>query len=79
MKDNKRQKITFIQYKNSYDIHFDGIKAENLMRLEIEDGQEIRRMGRWEFPYELPYMKLNLEIAVPRDETPIIEKIRKEK
>lgn len=74
MKDNKKQKITFIQYKDSYDIHFDGIKMENLMKLKIEEGQEIRNMGNWVISDGIPYIKLNLEVAVPRDEASIIRK-----
>lgn len=74
MKDNKKQKITFIQYKDSYDIHFDGIKMENLMRLKIEEGEEIRKMGRLVLSEDLPYIKLDLEVAVPRDEASIIRK-----
>lgn len=74
MEDNKRRKITLIQYKDSYDIHFDGIKMENLMRLETEEGQETRNMGMWEISDGIPYIKLNLEVAVPRDEVSIIRK-----
>lgn len=74
MKDNKKQKITLIQYKDSYDIYFEGINMENLIGLEIEEGQGVINMGRHVFPDSLPFIKLNLEVEVPRDKLSIIRK-----